>query len=83
MQSEFITIFSLNNFTFNINLYQRVIESKNKDYPVGATIFGQFGWQTHTIFNPSENKDAIQSYVLPSFGKLPSSLGLGVLGMPG
>jgi len=61
----------------------KVIESKNKAYPVGSTIFGQFGWQTHTIFNPSESKDPLQSYVLPSFGKNPSSLGLGVLGMPG
>lgn len=70
-------------FQMNSNLYQRVIESKNKDYPKGATIFGQFGWQTHTIFNPKENKDPIQSYVLPSFGKHPTSLGLGTLGMPG
>jgi len=61
----------------------KVIESKNKSYPVGAHIFGQFGWQTRTIFNPSEQKDPIESYVLPSFGKHPLSLGLGVLGMPG
>jgi len=61
----------------------KVVESKDKAYPVGSTIFGNFGWQTHTIFNPSEHKDPIQSYVLPTFGKHPSSLGLGVLGMPG
>lgn len=66
-----------------MNFHRRVVESKNKSYPVGSTVFGSFGWQTHTIFNPTEQKDPIQSYVLPSFGKHPSSLGLGVLGMPG
>lgn len=61
----------------------RVIESRNSAYPVGSTIFGQFGWRTHTIFNPSEAKVPIESYILPDFGEHSSSLGLGILGMPG
>lgn len=61
----------------------RVVESKNDSYPKDSIIFGQLGWQMHSVFNPANNKDSIQTYVLPSFGKLPLSLGLGALGMPG
>ena len=39
---------------------------------------GNFGWRTHTI---SDNESEL--YVLPDFDKLPLSLGVGVLGMPG
>nr|XP_029717545.1 prostaglandin reductase 1-like [Aedes albopictus] len=60
----------------------KVIDSKNAAFPVGASIFGQFGWRTHTVCNPATMKTD-QPYVLPSFGNLPISLGLGVLGMPG
>ncbi|XP_053683332.1 prostaglandin reductase 1-like [Sabethes cyaneus] len=59
-----------------------VIDSKNPAFPTGASIFGQFGWRTHTVCNPSELQ-ADQPYVLPDFGSLPKSLGLGALGMPG
>lgn len=61
----------------------RVTETRNDLYPKGSIIFGQLGWQKHSIFNPSDNKDTIQTYVLPPFGKLSLSLGLGALGMPG
>lgn len=62
----------------------RVLESRNARFPVGAHIFGQFGWRTHTVFNPDDKAHApIPPYVLPSFGNHPVSLGLGVLGMPG
>ncbi|KAG4069464.1 hypothetical protein HA402_001763 [Bradysia odoriphaga] len=61
----------------------RVVESRNDLYPKDSIIFGQLGWQTHSIFNPVNNKDSIQTYVLPSFGELSVSLGLGALGMPG
>lgn len=61
----------------------RVLETRNESYPKDSIIFGQLGWQTHSIFNPANNKDSIQTYVLPSFGKLSPSLGLGALGMPG
>ncbi|XP_050079921.1 prostaglandin reductase 1-like [Anopheles maculipalpis] len=60
----------------------RVTQSANEQFPVGANIFGQFGWRTHTVCDP----DALEKdkpYVLPDFGPLPRSLGLGILGMPG
>ncbi|KAL0132561.1 hypothetical protein PUN28_000369 [Cardiocondyla obscurior] len=64
----------------------KIIESKNPNFPVGKRIVGNLGWRTHTIINPSTNQDDVlqqQPYVLPDIGDLPSSLGLGVLGMPG
>ncbi|XP_049295174.1 prostaglandin reductase 1-like [Anopheles funestus] len=60
----------------------RVTKSANEQFPVGATVFGQFGWRTHTVCDPAKlEKD--KPYVLPDFGQLPTSLGLGILGMPG
>lgn len=61
----------------------KVVESKNVKYPIGTKIFGQFGWRTHTLYNPNKVENEQQPYVLPDLGSLPSSLGLGVLGMPG
>lgn len=47
-------------------------------------VYGHFGWRTHTIVNPYlPPVDNFPMYIQPSFGKLPISLGLGVLGMPG
>uniref|UniRef100_A0A8D8CVF9 Prostaglandin reductase 1 n=1 Tax=Culex pipiens TaxID=7175 RepID=A0A8D8CVF9_CULPI len=59
-----------------------VLESRNPAFPVGASVFGQFGWRTHTVCDPSKDTSG-KPYVLPDFGSLPASLGLGVLGMPG
>lgn len=64
----------------------RIIESKNDNYPVGATIYGDFGWRTHTIFDPDNPMDTFGQpfcYLLPSFGNLPISLGLGSFGLTG
>lgn len=63
----------------------KIIESKNPAFPVDSTIFGQFGWRDHTILNPSEvqQKAFRDCYILPKYGDLPVSLGLGYLGMPG
>lgn len=63
----------------------KIIESKNPDFPVGKKIVGNLGWRTHTIINPKIIEDPLQQkpYILPDIGDLPSSLGLGVLGMPG
>lgn len=73
-------------FDFNsfLNL-QRVLESKNPSFPEGAKIFGQFGWRTHNVVNPTEiqKKKFIDCYQLPEFQGHPTSLGLGLLGMPG
>lgn len=69
---------------FLFNLY-RIIESKNSAFPKDAIIYGTLGWRTHTVFNPNVTQDpfSIPAYILPSFGDLPVSLGLGTLGMPG
>lgn len=62
----------------------RVLESKNLNYKKDDLVTGLFGWRTHTIFNPDDRqKDLIPPYILPEFGNHPSSLGLGILGMPG
>ncbi|KAM3965135.1 prostaglandin reductase 1 [Aphomia sociella] len=64
----------------------KVIESKNKDYPVGTWVMGHFGWRTYTITKPSDEKLCAQKpylYRLPDFGNLPVSLGLGVCGRVG
>lgn len=63
----------------------KIVESKNSSFPVDSVIFGQFGWRDHTILNPSEvqKKSFRECYILPKYGNLPSSLGLGYLGMPG
>lgn len=59
-----------------------MIESKNSEFPVGAEIYGLFGWRSHTLVNPLEfTKNNL--YILHDFGGLPSSLGVGYLGMPG
>ncbi|XP_044730448.1 prostaglandin reductase 1-like [Chrysoperla carnea] len=62
-----------------------VIESKHKKYPVGRYVVGYFGWVDHVISDGKvQFSGAVtEVYLLPDFGKLPVSLGLGVLGMPG
>lgn len=65
----------------------KIVESRNPDYPVGKKVVGYFGWRTHTIVNPNIDEDDKMvlrlPHILPDIGDLPSSLGLGVLGMPG
>lgn len=64
----------------------KIIDSKNEGYPIGEHIWGHLGWRNKTIFNPKSmegDKNAKLPYVLPSFGSLPLSLGIGALGMPG
>ncbi|XP_050315137.1 prostaglandin reductase 1-like [Anthonomus grandis grandis] len=56
----------------------KIIESKNPKYPVGKYVIGQYGWRTHTIVSGNEF-----TRILPDLGGLPSSLALGILGMPG
>lgn len=62
----------------------RVIESKNSAWKVGSLMVHYMGWRTHThitaqdLTNP---ENIIQP--LPDLKGLPSSLGLGVVGMPG
>lgn len=62
----------------------RILESKHPKYTAGSKIFGQFGWESHSIVNPDDiKKDMPDFYVLPEMGNHPISLGLGYLGMPG
>lgn len=62
----------------------RVIESKNSAWKVGSLMVHYMGWRTHThisaqgLINP-ENLIG----PLPDMKGLPSSLGLGIVGMPG
>ncbi|XP_062533968.1 prostaglandin reductase 1-like [Armigeres subalbatus] len=61
----------------------QVLESKHPDFPVGAYVFGQFGWRTYAICNPA-GIETRKPYVLPEFGPaLPRSLGIGALGTVG
>ncbi|XP_055604485.1 prostaglandin reductase 1-like [Uranotaenia lowii] len=60
----------------------QVLESKNSDFPVGAYVFGQFGWRTYSICNPV-GIETRKPYVLPDFGGLPRSLGIGSCGTVG
>jgi prostaglandin reductase 1 len=62
----------------------RVTESKNRAFPVGTHVLGQFGWRTHTITDAKPGADKMWGAVsvIPNTGLSPS-LALGVLGMPG
>lgn len=61
----------------------RIIDSKNKNFPVGKHVVGNFGWRTHTVATTDVTPGTMPPYILPDIGDLPLSLGLGVLGMPG
>lgn len=65
----------------------KIIESKDPEFPVGKRVRGYFGWRTHTIINPSKWKPSAfleeKPKIFTEVENLPSSLGLGVLGMPG
>ena len=63
----------------------RVIESKNQDYPVGTYMAFQGGWQDKNVVKKCnlDNVAVDGVYKLPDFGDLPKSLGLGLFGMPG
>jgi prostaglandin reductase 1 len=48
----------------------------------GSTVFAQAGWRTHTIINPEKMK-INELTLLPDFGSVPYSSGVGACGMPG
>lgn len=60
----------------------RVIDSRNKKFPINAIVYALVGWRTHTIVNP-DNFVKNNLFVMPDFGGLPLSLGIGYLSMPG
>ncbi|XP_038104535.1 prostaglandin reductase 1 [Culex quinquefasciatus] len=61
----------------------RVLESRNAGFPVGAYVFGQFGWRTVSICDP-RGITVRKPYVLPDFGAgVPRSVGIGACGTVG
>jgi prostaglandin reductase 1 len=60
----------------------RVLDSRNKKFPIGSNVYALVGWRSHTVLNP-EDFAKNNLFVLPDFGGLPISLGIGYLGMPG
>lgn len=62
----------------------KIIQSKNKDFAVGERVVANVGWRSHTVVDPNSEEYLGQPpYILPDFGSLPPSLGLGILGRPG
>lgn len=61
----------------------KVIESKNDEFPVNATVVSHSGWKDHVILDGSTDEMfGIKPY-LPNIGNMPVSLSIGALGMPG
>ena len=59
----------------------KIVESKNAEYSVGDYITGTFGWRSHTVANPADQKASVRK-VNPALSQ-PKSTAVGVLGMPG
>lgn len=63
-----------------------VIESKNKDYPIGTRVVSYEGWCDYCVVNPNKPiipGETISYYKLPHLKGLPISLGVGALGLLG
>uniref|UniRef100_W5KC09 Prostaglandin reductase 1 n=1 Tax=Astyanax mexicanus TaxID=7994 RepID=W5KC09_ASTMX len=62
----------------------RVIQSKNRAYPVGCYVLAPCGWRTHTVTNGKAIFGQNMARVLPDWPKdIPLSMAIGALGMPG
>lgn len=66
----------------------RVIESKDEHFPIGAYVWGYFGWRNFTIFNLTcaeelEKSGMIRPYILDPIENIPWPSRIGVLGMTG
>lgn len=70
----------------------RVIESRNDAWKVGTLMVHYFGWRTHThisgqtlqlISDQANTNKPMAVLPLPDMEDLPTSLGIGILGMPG
>lgn len=66
-------------------LNYRIIESRNKNFPVGKFVVGSFGWRDYTIDDGKISNElyAMNPYIIPDIGDLPVSLAIGSLGTPG
>lgn len=65
-----------------------VIESKDTNFPVGARIWGYFGWRNFSVFNITIEDDTqkcehVRPYILDPIENIPWPSRLGVLGMTG
>ncbi|PVD24197.1 hypothetical protein C0Q70_14667 [Pomacea canaliculata] len=63
----------------------RVKVSNNPNFPEGALVLAFLGWRSHTLV-PHPEKEIVSGLgvrLLPDFGDLSPSLGIGCLGMPG
>ena len=60
-----------------LHYHFRITLSKHSEFPEGKIVAGPFGWMTHAI------SKGYGVNILPDFGELPVSYGLGVLGMTG
>nr|CAD7259422.1 unnamed protein product [Timema shepardi] len=69
----------------SVDPYQRIVESRNPDFPVGKLVCSTLGWRTKSVVDVNKPGDARlpKPYLLPDFQGLPASLGVGFLGMPG
>uniref|UniRef100_A0A3Q1F6D7 Prostaglandin reductase 1 n=1 Tax=Acanthochromis polyacanthus TaxID=80966 RepID=A0A3Q1F6D7_9TELE len=63
----------------SVDPYMRVIQSKNKAFPVGSHVVANCGWRTHTVCN---EKDFVP-LITPWPKDISLSLALGTVGMPG
>jgi prostaglandin reductase 1 len=59
----------------------RIAESRSVDFSVGDFITGRFGWRSHSISTPKDQKMGIRK-INPALSQ-PISTAIGVLGMPG
>jgi NADPH-dependent curcumin reductase CurA len=67
-------------------IQHRVVESKNPNYAVGDLALVHAGWRDKVVINPDQKIESIgRSLVRRALdtGSHPSSLNIGVLGMPG
>lgn len=63
--------------------FAKCVESKNPEFKKGCHVLGFFGWRTHTIVAGKGEDLRITRVDVADFDKLPTSLALGTLGMPG
>ncbi|KAF2900198.1 hypothetical protein ILUMI_05993 [Ignelater luminosus] len=68
---------------FNGSQIAKIIDSRSKQYPLDTYVIGDFGWRSLTTGEEEAKDPELSIRILPDFAKLPLSLRLGVLGMPG
>lgn len=64
------------------------MQSKNANYPEGKLLLASIGWRDRTVLDlgkPKSDSVVLDNSVIPAWntGDFPSSLSLGILGMPG